>query len=143
MDVSFQFLIQLILFVSGGICFALGREKSRHKQFYSDTPWLFPLGIFVWGDALILGPFWMIASLLFSFVSFMDMWRCIFIFFALRSAYEVIYWINHQVAQRQYHPPLFRRISWLSPNDAAILYQLLNMCQCVFYISLFMLSFWV
>jgi hypothetical protein len=118
----------------------LAIQKGRH-HFYSDTPWLAPLGIFVWGDALILGPFWLVSSLLFFEFSLLMIWRYFLIFVCFRSAYEVIYWINHQVVKKEYCPPLFRRVSWLGSQEAAILYQLMNMCQVVIAVSLLLMSF--
>jgi hypothetical protein len=92
---------------------------------------LLPLGIFVWGDALILGPFWMLSAVIFYWLTPVMIVRYFLTFFLFRSTYEVVYWINHQVAQKNYDPPLFRRLTWINANEAAILYQLLNMCQVI------------
>ncbi len=115
--------------------------RKSPKQFYSDTPWLSPLGIFVWGDGLILGPFWTLSSILFLWFPRVMMWRYFLIFLSIRSAYEVIFWINHQVVRKEYSPPLFRRITWLSAQEAAILYQLMNTCQVILALCLLLFSF--
>lgn len=119
----------------------LAITRTRNNQFYSDTFWLLPLGIFVWGDALIIAPFWIFSASLFYFLSEIEILRFVLLFFIIRSAYEVVYWIVHQVMQRKYNPPLFRRITWLSPNDSAVLYQLLNSCWIVLFSFLLMQTF--
>ena len=119
-----QFSLSLVLI--GIILTILAISKSRNNQFYSDTAWAWPLGIFVWGDALILGPFWSLTGLVSLWMQPIQILRFFLLFYTIRSAYEVVYWINHQVAQRDYQPPLFRNVSWLGANEAAILYQLLN-----------------
>jgi hypothetical protein len=116
------------------------RQASRNK-FYTDTWWLFPFGIFVWGDGLILGPFWVGSALVFTVTPLLWVGRYLLLFYAFRAAYEVVYWINHQVAHRDYNPPLFRRLTWLGPNESAILYQLMNMCQVVIALAL-LLATW-
>ncbi len=122
----------ILLFAVLNACvFLISLRKAQQKHFYSDTPFLFGLGIFVWGDGLVLSPFWIVSSILFWFLSPVFILRYFLLFFLIRGGYEVIYWINHQFSQKNYYPPLFRHISWLSQNDAAILYQLLNTCQVI------------
>ncbi len=128
-----------LLGFSGAALFCLAIFFSRRKQFYSDTFTFFPLGAYVWGDGLILGPFWLVSAILLSGVTPQLGIRFFFLFYAIRSAYEVVYWLNHQVAQRAYIPPLFRRWEWLNANESAILYQLMHTCICV--IMLFLLFF--
>jgi hypothetical protein len=139
-----QFLVSwwplLLAVVASGVFWA-AVKKCQHHQFYSDTPYLFWLGIFVWGDALVLAPFWLVSALLFLIIPNEIILRFILIFFIIRATYEVIYWINHQVAQKEYVPPLFRRFKWIKAQDAAILYQLLNMCQVILGITLLLLTF--
>ncbi|MBD3279685.1 MAG: hypothetical protein GF390_03170 [Candidatus Pacebacteria bacterium] len=117
----------LFLFLLASLITWLSYQKSRHQQFYSDTFILIPLGVFVWGDGLILGPFWLISSLLFYFFTKQQIWHYWLLFWVIRSSYEVIYWLNHQAANKTYKPPLFRKIAWLDAGQSAILYQLLNM----------------
>jgi hypothetical protein len=130
-----------LLFLLHVILFGLALQKGKRKQFYSDTPFLFLFGIFIWGDALILSPFWMASSLLFHLLSLINICRYWLLFFAVRSMFEVIYWINHQVAHRDYKPPLFRNVKWLAANDSAILYQVMNMCLMIFSLALLLFSF--
>lgn len=101
-------------------------RESKRKHFYSDTPFLCWQGIFVWGDALVLAPFWFISTGLFWFLSPLNVLRYCLIFFFVRAFFETIFWIQHQFSQKTYLPPLFRRLDWVGTQEAAILYQLLN-----------------
>jgi hypothetical protein len=134
---SFCFSLMLI----PGVVFILAQRKCRAGHFYGDTPVGFLLGIYVWGDALILAPFWCFSGLFFLFLPLLMILRYILIFFALRAAYEVIFWLNHQAVKDGYCPPLFRQVRWIKTNDAAILYQLLNFCLVVVFTSLIVWSF--
>lgn len=118
-------LASLLAFLSLLITFQSVR-KSKKGDFYQDTPWLLPLGIFVWGDGLILGPFWLVSGLLFFWLPWLFIARYILLFTAIRCGYEVVYWLTHQAAGKQYQPPLFRSIKWMDAQQSAILYQLLT-----------------
>lgn len=48
--------VSLIVFLKGSY------ESFARKNAYILTPWLIPLGMFVWGDAVIICLFWLIAS---------------------------------------------------------------------------------
>src|SRR5687768_11298572 len=76
----------------------------RKGGFYTNTHWLVPMGIFVWGDALVIAPFWAGMSLIGIWLAPLDILRFMLLFYTIRSGYEVIYWINHQVVQRDYVP---------------------------------------
>jgi hypothetical protein len=123
---DFQFIASCGLVLLGLVITFLAVQKSKTDQFYSDTFWLIPLGVFVWGDGLILGPFWLISGLLFLKMSTLWILRYLLVFVAIRSSYEVVYWLNQQAANSKYQPPLFRNVSWLSAQQTAILYQLIN-----------------
>ncbi|PIR62326.1 MAG: hypothetical protein COU65_03955 [Candidatus Pacebacteria bacterium CG10_big_fil_rev_8_21_14_0_10_42_12] len=115
------------------ITFVLAYKFSKRGSFYSDTLFLTPLGIYVWGDALILAPFWFLVSTTFLISSAeMSLFLRIYVLFlALRSAYEVIYWLLHQSTKSEYQPPVLRSVKWLKAQDIAILYQLFHTCIIV------------
>lgn len=122
-------LISLLIFVQA-------IRRCQKGCFYDDTFVFIPLGIYVWGDALILAPFWFLIGLGMLAAPFLAVTPIFFarfylLFLIIRSAYEVVYWINHQVAQKNYIPPLFRSFKWLGANESAILYQLLHTCAIV------------
>lgn len=137
---TFQTVILIIFAVVNVLIFGRALTLVKRGGFYTNSHWLVPLGIFVWGDALIIAPFWAVISLIGVWLSPLNIFRLLLLFYAIRSAYEVVYWINHQVAQRDYKAPIFRDIAWLTPNDAAILYQLLTMVQVVVSLGLLMLT---
>src|SRR3989344_2691305 len=65
---------------------------------FSETAWVFvPLGIFIWGDAIVLGPFIALACL-WLWVKNKSVWTGLFfsIFAAIRSFIEIIYALNAQ-----------------------------------------------
>ncbi|NCN06481.1 MAG: hypothetical protein GW946_01385 [Candidatus Pacebacteria bacterium] len=116
-----------------GLLFLLALKRVRNGSFYGDTPWLSPLGVYVWGDGLILLPFWSLISLLFvwSGVGGTAIIRLYLVFTMVRSGYEVVYWLLHQSAKDTYRPPLIRKFDSLAPRDGAILYQLAHTCFVV------------
>jgi hypothetical protein len=126
-----------VLFITlSVVTFVVSLRRCQNGSFYDDTFILVPLGIYVWGDALILAPFWILVGVGLLISPIMGatpffFLRFYLLFLTIRSAYEVVYWINHQVAQKNYIPPLFRRFKWLGANEGAILYQLLHTCAIV------------
>jgi uncharacterized membrane protein len=118
--------VSLFLVILGIIITYFSVIFSKKGQFYTDTHFLIPLGVFVWGDGLILGPFWIVSGVLFTQFSLLLMLRYVLLFWAIRTGYEVIYWITHQATKHEYQPPLFRNVSWLDTQQSAILYQVLN-----------------
>jgi len=135
-----NFLI-ILFFLFNLLIFICAIKKSKNDQFYTDTKSLIPIGIFVWGDALILAPFWMIISVIFLFISPLNMLRFLLIFHIVRSFFEVIYWLNHQAVKSKYQAPMFRKYKWINPDQSAILYQLINTCQVILEIFILILTF--
>jgi len=117
-------------------------KNCQKGRFYTNTPQGFLLGIYVWGDALILGPFWLLSAVIFLILPPVMVLRYLLLFFSLRAVYETIYWLNHQAVKAEYQPPLFKHLSWVNSNEAAILYQLLNFCLAVILLSFLIWSFW-
>lgn len=118
-------LFLIILFAVAGVyIFFESYRRSKKNGFYGNTTVLNIFSVYVWGDGLLIGPFWTLSSILFIFLDLEWIIRYIVLFFLFRSAVEIIYWINHQVAQRDYIPPLFSKVTWLKANESAILYQL-------------------
>lgn len=119
-------ILSAIFALSGLIIFAASIYKSQRNEFYSDTPWLLPFGVYVWGDGLVLGPFWLLVGGL-SLVADVRLAQVYLFFVLCRSLYEVMYWLNHQAVKSVYEPPLFRGVKWIDGQQAAILYQLIHM----------------
>ena len=126
-------MIGSFLLIAGLVSFFVSLNKSKHRQFYSDTFWLIPLGIYVWGDGLVLGPFWFLAG--FISIFFLDLTQSailLLLFITIRSFFEIIYWLGHQVGDKTYQAPLFRQVNWLDAGQGAILYQLLHTSVIIF-----------
>lgn len=81
-------------------------ESAKKKNAYGETVWLYWMGIFVWGDAVIFGLFWALASLasllLGDWVLFLLLWS---VFWLVRSIGETIYWFAQQFSTIEREPP--------------------------------------
>ncbi len=79
------------------IAFILGVVNLLDNNF-SGIAWVFaPMGIFIWGDALIISPF-MIAGLLWLYKKKSNIWTGLFlsVFVMVRSFIEIPYSLNAQ-----------------------------------------------
>lgn len=71
--------------------------QSKKGNSFAITYYLFPLGIFVWGDGIVFGPLWTLAGVFFGLISdLIGLFLFISIFWIVRSAGETIYWLNEQ-----------------------------------------------
>lgn len=91
---------QIIVWVVGGLAigFAVaGFVKSRTGKAYGKFWLLNIIGAFVWGDAIIFGPFWAVASVIVIWMQSWWLFEIIFLcFWLVRSVGETIYWLNQQ-----------------------------------------------
>lgn len=80
-------------------------ETKSKKNPYGLAP-LGTLGIFVWGDAVVIGIFWILACL---FVLLINNWLVglliISLFWVVRSFGEIIYWLLQQFATKKRDEP--------------------------------------
>ncbi|HPJ16674.1 MAG TPA: hypothetical protein PK639_00410 [Candidatus Woesebacteria bacterium] len=123
------FLISVLVFL-----FSLYQNFSQHRQF-TETPFLSWLGIFVWGDAIIFAPFWMISSLLCLTAKNLNLFLFITsLFWVVRSLGETIYWFNQQFSTLNRNPPerLFG-YRFIKNDSIWFIYQ--NFWQCLTIIS--------
>ena len=82
------------------------KELLIKKNHFKEPRFLFWLGIFVWGDATILGIFWFLTSLICFFLHDWILFLLIIsIFWVVRSLGEIIYWINQQFSPINRNPP--------------------------------------
>lgn len=122
----FEQAFSLILLIIASLITALAIYQLEKGRFFEDTQYLAFFGIYVWGDALIFGPFWIISAIIFFAIGIQNIIRYILLFFAIRAYFEVIYWLNHQAHDQQFQAPLFKRFKKIKARESAILYQLLN-----------------
>ncbi len=95
------FLQFIALFGIGAfVSFLLGvRQTFVFKNPYGLTPLLLPYGMFVWGDTVLLGMFWSTVCALSYFSENTKLFlisSCVF--WMVRSAGEVFYWLLQQFA---------------------------------------------
>ncbi len=86
------------VFIIGGI---IKIDKS-YKRFWP----LNIIGGFVWGDAIVFGTFWLIASILSFCLQNWFLFELIFLcFWLIRSAGETLYWFLQQFSIAKREPP--------------------------------------
>ena len=136
-------IINLLVFIKGFY------ESKTKKNAYGLTPYLFFLGIFVWGDAVIFGLFGAISSIVsVLFQNFVLFLLIISIFWIVRSLGETIYWFNQQFSTKMY--------SWNKPenllfhsvfhNDSIwFVYQIMWQCVTVISVifSIYLTGLWI
>ena len=145
---------QQIIILSYGIInflvFIRGFYESKHKKnAYGLTPYLFFLGIFVWGDAVIFGLFWAISSIVsIFFQDFVLFLLIISIFWIVRSLGETIYWFNQQFSAKRYSLNKPEKLLFHSVfhNDSIwFVYQIMWQCVTVISIvcSIYLIKLWI
>lgn len=133
--------INLLVFIKGY------HECKNKKNAYGETLLLFPLGVFVWGDAVIFGLFWLGISI-FSLI--LDDWFLfllfVSVFWVVRSLGETIYWLNQQYSGVIRNPHDKLRFYELFQNDSIwFIYQICWQCVTVVSIifSIYLGKLWI
>jgi len=123
-------LLLIILFITALV-------NIKKKLIFQETKILSILGIFVWGDALVLLPFWftiLIFWIIFRNVYFI--YLLISLFWVIRSFGEIIYWLNQQFSNLKRNPPEKLLLHNLIQNDAIwFIYQVFWQCIFVFAVA--------
>ena len=92
-------LIFLIIGLYALTAFILGISQIVKRNPYGLTHQYSILGIFVWGDAVLISPFWMALST--AYLKHQNLSFSLFamsVFWSVRSLGEMIYWLNQQFA---------------------------------------------
>ena len=120
-------LINIIFFLKGYY------EVTNKKNAFGLTNYLFFLGSFVWGDMIVLGPFWILASVITSILASWYLFLLIIsVFWVARSLGETIYWISEQFSGKNRNSPQTLRFYKMFKSDAVwFIYQLINQCILV------------
>ncbi len=104
------------------------------KQMFKPTPALFPLGIYVYGDGIIVGAWWSLLTLLTLAIGSWDWWAlgaCCF--WLIRAGGEVIYWLIEQfAATHRNNPRDLWGYRWVKDESIWFIYQLINQCFMIF-----------
>jgi hypothetical protein len=129
------FLVAFILF--NLFLFFKGLKEIKKGKVYGVTKFLFLIGIFVWGDAVILAPFWIIVSLLSISVSSWYLFLLfVSVYWTVRSLGETIYWLNHQFTVKD-NSDFYKSLigySFFKSNAILFVYQIF--LQCITVISI-------
>lgn len=122
-------------------------ECKTKKNPYGETPILFPWGIFVWGDAVVIGLFWFIASMVSYLLNDAILFSLILaVFWGVRSLGETTYWFNQQFSTVDRNPPKKLRGHRLFENDSIwFVYQITHQCITVISIitSIYLAALWI
>lgn len=122
-------------------------ESSRKGHAFADTIFLGWLGIFVWGDAVVFGPFWFLTSFITLLLRDWYLFAVVVsVFWVVRSAGEMMYWFNQQFSSLRRNPPEKMRCYSLFKSEAVWFgYQIFWQCVCVVAVitSIFFFSQWL
>jgi hypothetical protein len=131
---NWQIILITIFVIFNSLVFLKGFYEIKRRNPYGLTKYLFFIGAFVWGDLLILGPFWVIVSLISIFLNNWTLFLLfISLFWVIRSLGETIYWLNEQFAYTKRNPPPTLSFHKLVQGDAIwFIYQLFWQAVFVF-----------
>lgn len=122
-------------------------ECKKMKNPFGHAFLFLPIGAFVWGDALILGIFWTVVTLVTFFLDDFLLFLLFYsLFWTVRSMGEILYWMNQQFSHKSLEQPEW----WWSyklVGDRAVWFinQLVWQCALVITIilSLYFSTLWV
>jgi hypothetical protein len=122
-------------------------EITKKKNAFGLTNYLLFLGVFVWGDIFVLGPFWMLVSLVTLLLQDWYLFLLIIsVFWVVRSFGEVMYWLNEQFSGKNRNLPHTLRFHKIFQSEAVwFIYQLIWQCMLVMSITatLFLAKAWL
>ena len=127
--------------------FIFGLKQCRQQKAYTLTPFLNPLGAFVWGDAVVFGLFWFLSSLVLLLLQdWLLFWLIFSVFWLVRSLGEMIYWFNQQFSTLNRNPAEKLWLYKYFKNDSIwFVYQIFWQCVLVFFVivSAKLFSLWL
>ena len=122
-------------------------EASQRGNAFRVTHYLAWLGIFVWGDAIVVGIFWTFAVVVSLLLDNIYFFLFIYsLFWSVRGIGEMVYWLNQQFSPLRRNPPEKLTGYHLFRNESLwFMYQLYWQCIVVAAIAgaLFSGTMWV
>lgn len=111
-------------------------ESIKKKNPYGKAIYLSWLGIFVWGDAVIFGPFWLLVSLTAFLLKDWQLFLLIVsVFWLVRSVGETIYWLLEQfTSTKRNRPETLFGYRFFKNDSIFFIYQIF--WQCITVLSL-------
>ena len=146
---NLSLLVTILVFgLSAVIIFLFGCHQSIVKKNpFQETPFLLVFGIFVWGDAVVLGLFWFFVSLAtFLLKDWVLFFLFVSVFWIIRSLGEMIYWLNQQFSPLNRNPPeRLKGYSFFGNESIWFIYQLVWQSILVTSIigSIFLTNLWI
>ena len=134
---AYQRIILILYGIFAFFGFLKGLNECKNKKNPYGNAHLFNLiGAFVWGDAVIFGLFWTLASGIFYLLNDWILFLLtISLFWAVRSFGETIYWFNQQFSKINRNPPGRLFLYKIFHGDAVwFIYQIF--WQCITIISI-------
>lgn len=130
---TWQSVIVFLLLILQIILFFKAHTQCKQGCSFSLVRWLSPLGMFVWGDVLILSVFWFVVSitvlLLQDWLLFLLIISC---FWLVRSVGETIYWFLQQFASKKRDlPQSLMGYSFVKDESIWFIYQVFWQCLTV------------
>lgn len=130
----------MVVMLWGGLGLAAGLTglfvTTVKQQPFKQTAWLFPWGIFVWGDAPIIGLFWILTSV--ASILTANWWLFGFsfsLFWLVRAVGETIYWLNQQFSSINRNPPeKLLGHTWFPGDSIWFAYQVFWQCTSVLFL---------
>ncbi len=123
--------------------FVVSLRKVKAGHFFGDSLSVSWFGIYVWGDGLVLFPFWAVLLLSAGIFGINLIWilRAVVLLYVFRSFFEVIFWLQKQSVHSDFKPVVLRKFPKLTAEAAQIVFQLFHTCLTVLGILLFLGSF--
>jgi len=122
-------------------------QCMKKKNAFGETWFLYPLGIYVWGDATVFGIFWAAAAIVSILLGDLILFFLIIsLFWLVRSVGETIYWFNQQFSPIIRMDPKQRFTNKIFHNDSIwFIFQIANQCLTVITIitSLYLAKVWL
>ncbi|MBI2590976.1 MAG: hypothetical protein HYW33_03860 [Candidatus Blackburnbacteria bacterium] len=115
-------------------CFLAGVYQSKKKNYLGFSYLFYPLGAFVWADAVIFGLFFTISSLVIYFLKNWNLfWAFYFIFQTIRTFGESIYWFNQQFSTVNRNPGKTQWPYFFFKDEYTVwfVYQIMWQCACI------------
>lgn len=131
-----QFILIVLFLCINIFLFFKGLHHCQRKNSFGLTRWLGWLGMFVWGDVVVLSVFWVIASVICLLLQDVLLFLLIVsVFWLVRSLGETMYWFLQQFALVKRDPPESLKGFGLVKNEAIwFMYQV--MWQCITVVSI-------
>jgi len=139
-------LLLTAIYSLSGLYFGYLHSKFK-KNVFGLTPAYYLIGAFVWGDAVIFGIFWFLASLVVYMLQDWTLFLLTFsLFWVVRSVGETMYWFLQQFSTVIRHKPETSQFHDIFHNDSIwFVYQIFWQCMTVISLvcSLYFAQHWL